>query len=132
MNLSKCIPTHKGDLAAAHQAEMAGFPVLNDILGDLLPWVKDPTWPVAEKLVPLLTGADMEIAPHLMAIFASHDEDWKMALLVTIAPKLKPGIQKLLAPTLDRMATTPTDTEAAATIDEAAKLVLAAWSAQDP
>ena len=132
MNLSKCIPTHKGDLAAAHQAEIAGFPVLNDVVGDLLPWVKDPNWPVAEKLVPLLANADLEIAPHLMAILASQDEDWKMAILITIAPKLKPGIRTLLTPMLDRMATTPTDTEATATIDEAAKLVLAAWAAQEP
>ena len=129
MNLSKCVPTHKGDLAAAHQAEMAGFPVLNDILGDLLPWVKDPNWPVAEKLVPLLVEADRAIAPHLMAIFASQDEDWKMAVLMTLAPKLKPDIRPLLTPTLDRMASDPTESEAAATLDEAAKLVLAAWAA---
>ena len=128
MNLHDCIPSHKGDLAAAAQAEMAGYPALNDILGDLLPWVKDPNWPVAEKLIPLLANAEMEIAPHLMASLASHDEDMKMAILVTIGPKLKPGIRTLLKPAIERMASQPSESEKAATIDEAAKLLLSSWT----
>ncbi len=127
MNLRDCVPKHKGDLAAVDLAVRAGYPALGDIFAELLEWVKDPTWPVAEKLVPLLAQAGPDIAPHLMVVFASTDEEWKVAILVTLAPYLRPEVRRLLRPAVERMATHPTDAERAATVDEAARILLQTW-----
>ncbi len=127
MKLADCIPGHKADLLAVAHAERRGFPVLADVLPKLLPWIKDPTWPVAEPLVQLLATAGREIAPHLMVILVSDDQDLKLAVLVTLGPKLTPPVRELLRPEVTRLATSPAPAERQATIDEAAQLLLTAW-----
>ena len=127
MDFRDCVPDHKDDLAATENATRAGYPALADVLGDLLPWIKDPTWAVAGKLIPVLAKAGPEIAPHIMVIFAGQDEDLKQAILLTLAPKLQPAVRALLKPEIERIANSPTDGEAAAGADEAARLVLSAW-----
>ncbi len=77
MDLTDCIPEDKFDTDAVARAAGLGFPAINPILPDLLVWVQDATWPVAQDLFPLLVKAGPEIAPHINSIFEGDDEGWK-------------------------------------------------------
>ena len=63
MTLTDCIPTDKFDHEAVERASALGYPGINPILPDLLIWLQDRNWPVAEDVARLLEWADVEIAP---------------------------------------------------------------------
>ena len=57
MNARECIPKDKHDLLALERARELGFPLLNEIIPDLLEWLQDGNWPVARPTATLLAEA---------------------------------------------------------------------------
>lgn len=128
MKLSDCIPATKFDTTAIENAASLGFPTINPILSELLEWVKDGNWPVANGVLVLLAQAGPEIAPHINAIFGGDDEEWKYFILSGLVKNLKPEVAELLRPSVIRMARDPDVMEKAAEVDKVACDVLDHWS----
>ena len=130
MDLKNCIPKDKFDRAAVEAAAAIGFPAINPILPELLEWVQDANWPVAQDLFPLLAKAGPEIAPHINAVFESDDAGWKYDLLLKLVPDLKPEVAALLKKQMFRMANSPTTRERHEEVDDGARDVIAHWAWQ--
>jgi len=125
---SSCIPTSKYDVQAVYRARALGYPALNDLLPQLLEWLLDVNWPVAQHVAPLLSLAGSEIVPHIKAVFSSDDHLWKYSLLASgLIRDLAPVVHDALRDDLVRMATQPTDAERREDVDSMARETLAAW-----
>lgn len=75
--IRKLVPQDKHDHEAAKAAISAGYPAVDPILPDLLEWLQDMNWPVAQSLAPFLASIGEPLIPHLKKIFESDDVIWK-------------------------------------------------------
>ncbi len=124
LELDACIPKDKFDKEAIKRARQLGFPTINPILPQLLEWLQDANWPVAEDTADLLSGASSEIVPHIKAIFQSDDDTWKYWILNFLCSRLPQTIQVALRPDIERLAQYPMVREKSEEVDEAAKTFL--------
>ena len=125
MKHADCVPKTKFDTAAVARAKAVGFPALDPVVPDLLPWLKDMNWPVAPALAELLTQAGPVIIPSLRSAFASDEAVWKYWLLTELCPHLAPSTLIELSPDLKHLSTHPTEAERSEHVDQAAKALLA-------
>jgi len=125
MELKDCIPHDKSDTLAIFNAKAVGFPVLNPILPDLLVWLQDVNWPVAEEMANILSKAGPEIISHISDILHSDDPEWKDGLLTLLAPHLKPEIWTGIRRDVRRLARRPTAFDKENGIDAVALNLLA-------
>jgi hypothetical protein len=125
---SSCIPASKYDVQAVYRARALGYPALNDLLPQLLEWLLDVNWPVAQHVASLLSLAGREIVPHIKAVFSSDDPLWKYSLFASgLIRDLAPAVHDALRDDLVRMATQPTDAERVDEVDLMARQTLEAW-----
>ena len=120
MTIRTCIPKDKFDLKAVKRAEAMGYPAINPILPELLEWLQDMNWPVAQALTPLLAKAGPEISPAIQNVFAQKDGWWSYCVLSVLAPIVRPEVWAMLEADIIRMAQHPTLEEQAEELDQAA------------
>ena len=75
------VPMHKHDHDAARRAIKAGYPAVESVLPNLLEWLQDMNWPVAQTLAPFLASIGEPLIPHLIKIFETDDEIWQAWIL---------------------------------------------------
>jgi hypothetical protein len=126
MELGVCIPKDKHDLAALERARELGFPALNPVLGDLLDWLQDMNWPVAEPTAELLSTAGVEIVPHVKGVFRSDDSVWKYWILTSLCPKMPTALLAELGADIDRLAVSPSNSDCREDVHVAANRLLSA------
>jgi hypothetical protein len=107
-SLEDCIPKSKRDREAVANAKALGFPALNPIIPDLLEWVQDINWPIAEDVAALLRDAGPEIVPHIRTVLQSDDDLWKCWTLSRIVGHLPYDFFQELRPDVERIAYHPT------------------------
>ena len=126
MNRLGCIPKDKHDLQALERAKELGFPSLNEVLPELLEWLQDGNWPVAQPTAALLSNAGHEIIPHIKDILAGEDGSWKYFLLDLLIRNLSPDLLSELQSDLVRLANQPTHGDKYDEVDIQAREVIAA------
>jgi len=124
MNLANCVPKNKSDFAALDQANRVGFPALNPVLPELLVWLQDMNWPVAERVAALLSGAGEEILPHIRSVLSSNDSAWKYWVLTELVPNLDVHVFSELTSDLVKLAESPAGEDREESVDEAARRLL--------
>ena len=112
MNLAECIPKDKSDRDAVKRAIEIGYPGINPILPDLLVWLQDINWPIAQDLVPLLKNAGTGIAPHINAILNSTDSGWKYFVVSWLCKSVNNDVWSLIEPDVVRLAEAPSERDA--------------------
>jgi hypothetical protein len=120
MNLNKYVPKNKHDHAAVQRARAVGFPALDPVLPNLLGWLKDMNWPVADAIAELLSISGAEIVPHIRGAFRSDDAIWKYWILTQLCPKLSPVILAELRSDIEKLATNATPSDRIEDVDAAA------------
>lgn len=129
LDLKVCIPADKSDFAAVRNAYAAGYPEINSILPELLEWVQDPNWPVAQELYMLLAAAGEEIIPLIRHIFESDDEMWHCSVLRWIGPHMDASVWRMIKPDVEQLSLAPTMGEAGKEdVKDAAQDLLEFWS----
>jgi uncharacterized protein DUF5071 len=78
------IPRTKTDYERVQAVKEAGYPAVEPILPELLEWMQDYNWPVAQGLQPLLASIGEPLAPHIRPIFKTDDALWKYWILEKI------------------------------------------------
>lgn len=131
MDLTSCIPTHKTDFEAIQRARWIWYPGLNPILGELLDWMKDWNWPVAQEVQQVLTFAGPEIAPHINAVLRGDDEMWKYWTLGLLERVPMPTWRAIDQSLVLRIAHSPTPLEREAEVDDCAQHLLAVRRAME-
>lgn len=124
MSVQNCIPKHKHDVPAVDRAREIGFPSLNDAIPELLVWVQDANWPVAEPTASVLRSAGLEIVPHIRSVLAGKDAVWKYWLILLVIAQSTPEVVKELRNELSRLANDPSSDDVLESVDAVAKDVL--------
>lgn len=124
MNILRCIPKHKHDLRATDRVKETGFPSLNDAIPELLVWVQDANWPVAEPVASVLKNAGPKILPHIRCVLEGQDAVWKYWVIVLVIAESNPEVIEEVRDQLSRLAFNPSREDMRESVDNVAKQVL--------
>jgi len=125
-DIKSLIPRDKHDLERAEAAIKIGYPAVAPILPELLEWLQDLNWPVAQILAPFLATIGKPLIPHIQHIFASDDEIWKywiMTYIIADSAELAEAFRN----DLERIAYSPTEREVEEELNETAQHILNRW-----
>ncbi|WP_449069270.1 DUF5071 domain-containing protein [Prosthecobacter sp.] len=99
------IPKHKSDVATARLAVQAGYPAVEPVLYDLLEWLQDCNWPVAQELFDFLGSIGAPLAPHIRRILSSDDQQWRYWIVGLL--RQSPELYSIFRADVHRMACSP-------------------------
>lgn len=122
-DIRSLIPQDKLDTDRAEQVVAAGYPAVEPILPELLEWIQDCNWPVAQVIAPFLATIGMPLLPHIRAVLATDDVMWKYWVIGYLL-KNSPELATALREELTRYANSPTPEESEVELDQIAKGVL--------
>ncbi len=117
------IPKHKFDASNIDILKTINKKDVEPILKDLMEWIQDINWPIAQELIKVLPRFHKELIPIIRDIFNTDDGDWKMWTLKLIKKFPQESIL-LLKADIERIAYHPTDSEVYEEVDDYAKEVL--------
>lgn len=98
------IPRDKFDCSSIEKMYALTDNQMAEIVYDLLEWIQDINWPVAQKLIPVLLERENLIFPYIIDILNKDDYTWKYCVLDFLIPnfsithkeQLKGNILKLI------------------------------------
>lgn len=108
MDVRVLIPKHKDDQEAMEGLRSLSFEQLRAIVTDLLEWLQDLHWPIAEPVAEILEPFVDRITPDLIEILKSNDGQWKWGILARLARKTADPV---LLKEIKRIALFPTKDE---------------------
>ena len=119
----KWVPADKSDIDTAQAAVAAGYPTVAPVLADLIEWLQDYNWPVAQVLASI--GRPM-IEP-IEHVFTTDDKIRKYWMIVCLIENNEALFEHFKSK-LIRMATSPTQIEKHEELDEVARDALAKFN----
>lgn len=122
------VPKHKHDLEAVARLEALSVDQLVPLIPSLLEWLQDLNWPVAKGVAQVLIPCGAQLVPHIQAVMRTDDHIWKYWCLTELIEHLPSGlVAETFSPELKRIAASPTRSEQAEDLDEAAQQLLQKW-----
>ncbi|MFZ4913606.1 DUF5071 domain-containing protein [Paenibacillus sp. S29] len=112
------MPQHKHDLERVELLKKQPIEKLKPILPEILEWLQDGNWPIAEPIENVLLNFEEELIPYIREIFSTNDGCWKYFLLHGLIRKLPDYTLKELKADLNRMLNTPTEDEKQEELDD--------------
>jgi hypothetical protein len=122
-DLAALLPQDKLDLHAVARVIERGYPAVEPLLPELLTWMQDLNWPVAQALRPFLASIGAPLAPHIRPIFETDDDVWKYWIGICVVAESKP-LTLALKPQLEKVANGPTAGEQEERVDVLARNIL--------
>ena len=123
IDLTSLLPIDKMDTEAASKVVALGFPGVEPVLPQLLEWLQDMNWPVAQVFQPFLASIGAPLAPHIRAVLATDDDVWKYWLIQGVVVN-SAELAHALKPELERLAHSPTDGETAEGVSEVSAQII--------
>lgn len=117
------LPHDKSDTENAEKLVALGFPAVEPVLPQLLEWIQDLNWPVAQVLQHLLASIGAPLAPHVRTVLRQEDQIWKYWVLHSVVRESN-ELAGALRADLQRIALSPTASEQMEEVDVAAKEIL--------
>lgn len=125
MNIRKLIPKHKSDFDTVEALKKLESEKIKPIIPDLLEWLQDMNWPIANEIEDLLIGFQEELIPHLKNIFQTNDGCWKFFLLHGLIRRLPNHLLSSIKTELERIKKRPTTDEQTEELDDIVEELLA-------
>lgn len=122
-DLADRLPRNKLDTDRAGSLVALGYPAVEAAIPELLEWMQDINWPVAQVLQPFLAGIGGPLAPHIRRILETDDDVWKDWVLRCIVAE-SAELRTILRPELERLAFSPKPGEKAEELDDTAREML--------
>ena len=113
------IPRDKYDVERAEMAIKLGYPAVTPILPELLEWIQDMNWLVAQPLAPFLASIGSPLIPHIHQIFRTDDEVWKYWIISRIFSESR-ELATAFRAEIERIAYSPTKQEEEEELQETA------------
>lgn len=88
MNQKILPPRDKSDFLRLNELIQAGPEAAEPILAELLEWLQDMNWPIAEPLANFLVTIGAPLVPHLQKVLRSKDDMWIYWVLQGVVSKL--------------------------------------------
>lgn len=124
VQLRDLVPQHKHDLERVKAVIALGYPGIAPILPELLKWMQDLNWPVAQALEPFLASIGEPLIPEIRRVLQGDDVMWKVWLVECLVSR-SPVVAAALTPELEQMARTEKDDEDSEYLREVAMDALA-------
>jgi Domain of unknown function (DUF5071) len=121
--LSSLLPKSKLDTEQAEAIVRLGFPIVTPVLAELLEWLQDINWPVAQVFAPFLASIGAPLHLHIKKILETDDGMWKYSILLHVVAQSR-ELQDLLTVELDQIAYHPKPDEREDEVDEIAREIL--------
>jgi hypothetical protein len=86
MSVKDLIPKDKYDVSNIDKLYSLTDDEIEPIIYDLLEWIQDYNWPVAQKLVPVLKKREDIIFPYVIDILRGDDSMWKYWIMDLFIP----------------------------------------------
>ena len=86
MNVKDLVPKDKHDISNIDKLYSLSDEEMKPIVYDLLEWIQDYNWPVAQELIPLLKEREDIIFPYMSDILRGDDFMWKYWIMDLIIP----------------------------------------------
>ena len=86
MNVKDLVPKDKHDISNINKLYNLSDEEMKPIVYNLLEWIQDYNWPVAQELVPLLKERENIIFPYMSDILRGDDFMWKYWIMDLIIP----------------------------------------------
>jgi hypothetical protein len=106
-SLTSLLPTSKMATTQAEHLVSLGYPQVEPVMPQILQWLQDPNWPVAQVFRPFAASIGAPIGGHIRSILLSNDGCWKHSVLSGVVAE-SPGLAAFLRPELERMVRSPT------------------------
>ncbi len=118
MEIRTLIPKHKSDFESVNALKQLKLEEIRPILPDLMEWLQDLNWPIAQEIESLLLGFQGELIPHIQRVFRTDDAQWKYFILHGLIQRLPPHIVQELKVDLERMLHAPSSDEKYEELDD--------------
>ena len=79
--LRNLLPANKDDVEAIRAIAAHGYPAVQPILLDVLKWIRDESWPVANPASEFLVSIGPRLAPEVLQVLGSRDDALKAVVL---------------------------------------------------
>lgn len=76
-SIEELIPKHKADTSTAEKLMGYSFEEIEPIIPQLLEWIQDMNWPVAEPVSRYLESISGHLTPYIVEILRGNDPTWK-------------------------------------------------------
>lgn len=122
VELRNLLPRSKQDIKRVKGLMALGYPAIAPVLPELLTWLQDINWPIAEPVSLLLATVGAPLVPHARKVLEGDDDLWKTGVLISFqdVPEIVGPLSSLIA----RIALRPTPGEIEDGTSEAASYVL--------
>ena len=101
------IPKDKFDIEAVEQLKQADEAVVVPLLPQMLEWIQDMNWPVAEPMLEVLLQYPNELTPLVEQVLMGDDDMWIYWCLVKVVPVLPFYSKLVLADAVEKIASQP-------------------------
>ncbi|MCG9655764.1 DUF5071 domain-containing protein [Vibrio vulnificus] len=109
--MSKIVPKHKSDLDTCEQLQFLSNEEIAPYVYELLEWLQDLNWPVADSVSQRLLQLDLELVEPLLLILSSDDDVWKYWLVSFFLHYVDISVYDRLIFKLNKMKISPTKQE---------------------
>lgn len=111
-SVTDLMPSTKLEADKAQKLVALGYPAVAPALAEMLEWVEDASWPVAQVFLPFLARIGAPLAPHVRYVLQTQDEQWKRVVLANVVGESK-ALAQALTVDLHRLKDSPTAAERA-------------------
>lgn len=111
-SVTDLMPSTKLEADKAQKLVALGYPTVAPALAEMLEWVEDASWPVAQVFLPFLARIGAPLAPHVRYVLQTQDEQWKRVVLGSVVGESK-ALAQALTVDLHRLKDSPTAAERA-------------------
>lgn len=119
--IHKAVPKDKFDTESLEYLRELDIEQLKLILPQLMEWLKDINWPVAQALSKVLAKYGSLMLPYIRSVLSSGDPQWQFSVMCALIRELSKDVSVLLKEDLLRIAFQPTKGEILEELDILAK-----------
>jgi hypothetical protein len=105
------VPKDKFDLDSIKGLSSYSNEELEPYLGDMLSWVQDINWPVANPIAERLANCGLEIVEPIKKVLQSQDAIWKYYVISHIVINMNNAVREQLLDEIVRIINMPTELE---------------------
>ncbi len=121
MNVKDLVPKNKYDVSNINKLFSLSDEEMKPIVYDLLEWIQDYNWPVAQELVPLLKEREDIVFPYISDILRGDDFMWKYWIMDLLIPDFSFEHKNVLKDDILALINDPDNDEDTESIREIAK-----------
>ena len=124
-NIKDLLPRNKQDMERAQAIAALNYADTVQFFPELITWLQDINWPVAQVIAPYLAQAGLSSVPAIRRVLQTDDHIWKYWVLSAVVAEASPEVAITLKSELERLVTSPSTDEIAEGIHQIAQEIFA-------